>query len=204
MKKKVFYPLYFGLPVLPAFFYVWRAGSAFDSYSVSIALGVFVFCMVCNQFILSSRPRFAISALGLSGVLRLHRIMPAFIIVLAFAHRTLKAANGFVFSSVQALFGIAAWRIFLFAALAAFAFMTGSSTLRDKVFAWTGLTYAKMRSFHAVTVVAGVIVMAHMLLASSSSFSKNPAGAGILLVWMGVSLGMYVDYRRKGRRTEAK
>jgi predicted ferric reductase len=200
MKKRSFFALYFGLPVIPAFFYIWRSGSGFDSYSVSVALGVFVFCMVCNQFMLASRPRFAVVALGQAGLLRLHRIMPAVIIVLAFAHRTLKALNGFVFSSVQALLGIAAWLLFIAIALAAFAFMNGSSAFRDKIFAWTGLSYKKIRSFHALAALAGVIVMVHMLLATSSSFSRNPAGTVILLVWMGVALGMYVDYRRRGRK----
>lgn len=204
MKKPAFYLAFFLLPVIPAFFYVKGAGSGFDSYSLSVVLGVYVFCLVCNQFMLASRPRFAVSAIGQSGLVALHKSMPGLILVVALVHRTLKAANGFVFSSVQALLGSIAWLLFLFAALVAFFLMGGFKSFRSRFHERIGLDYGKARGLHNIAVIAGVVIMAHVLLASSSVFSENPFGMGILAVWMAVSLGMYLVYRLKGRKAGVK
>lgn len=204
MKKTAFYLAFFLLPAIPAFFYVKGTGSGFDSYSLSVVLGVYVFCMVCNQFMLASRLRFAVSVIGQGGVLALHKSMPGLILIVALVHRALKAANGFVFSSVQALLGSIAWVLFLFAALVAFFLMGGFKSFRPRIHERIGLDYRKARGLHNVAVIAGVVIMAHVLLASSSAFSENPFGVGILAVWMAVSLGMYLVYRLRGRKERIK
>lgn len=207
MKKTLFLAGYFLFPLVPVFLYVRSTGWGADSYTLSVALGVYAFALFGGQFFLASRPRIAVDSLGMKGLLALHGTVPAIAIVLAVAHRFLKAANGFSLESLQARLGAVSLILVVFAIIFAVLLMANTFWLKLgflKAFkAWfmqkTGLTYKGARFVHNVTVLAGIILLVHVFLASSSHWSANPAGIGVLALWMLYSLGMYAGYRLKGR-----
>ncbi|HRY74055.1 MAG TPA: hypothetical protein P5165_12600 [Spirochaetia bacterium] len=221
MKKTVFCLAYFLAPVPPAILYLWSLGWYLDAYSASVALGVFAFVFLSSQFILASRPRFAVEALGLKGLLSFHGTMPLVALLLAGAHRALKvglapgsgregllaAGLGFSEDTLQATLGAAAWWLFAAALLAAVLLLANTFWMRmgalKRFRAWAyaklGLDYGRARLAHNLTVAAGLVVLAHAGLASSSDFSRNPAGAAWLLGWFALSLGLYLRYRLRGR-----
>jgi predicted ferric reductase len=90
MKRAFFFTAYAATCVPPVLAYVLSLGSPGFAYSLSMALGACAFIVLANQFILASRPSFAVNALGLKGLLSFHAKMPIVAIVLAIAHRTLK------------------------------------------------------------------------------------------------------------------
>ncbi len=206
MKKALFLAGYFLFPLVPVFLYVRSTGWGADSYTLSVVLGVYAFTLFGGQFFLASRPRIAVDALGLKGLLALHGTVPAIAIVLAVAHRFLKVANGFSPESLQAGLGGLSLALFAFAVVFAVLLMANTFWLKIgflKSFkAWitrkTGLTYKGARLVH-ITVLAGIVLLVHVFLASSSHWSANPAGIGLLAIWMLFSLGSYARYRLKGR-----
>ncbi len=208
MKRALFFLAYFVTPSIPASIYMRTIGGGFDPYSLSVMLGVLTFILVCNQFILASRPGFAVNALGLKGLVAFHSVMPLFIIALATAHRALKALAGFGLDSQQALLGSIAWWLFLAAIVFAIVLLAPVSLplisrikgFREWLSGKMGINYKTSRLFHNLTVVAGLVVLVHMLLASSSSFAANPLGAAWLVGWMLISLGLYARYRLRGRK----
>jgi predicted ferric reductase len=208
MKRALFVLAYFVTPSIPASIYMRVFGGGFDPYSLSVMLGVVSFVFICNQFILASRPGFAVSALGVKGLVAFHSVMPLFIIALATAHRALKALAGFSLDTQQALLGSIAWWLFLAAILSAVLLLAPATLplisyikgFREWLSGKLGLNYKTSRLFHNLTVLAGLIVLVHMLLASSSSFLANPLGAAWLLGWMLLSLGLYARYRLRGRK----
>jgi len=207
MKKALFLAGYFLFPLVPVFLYAGSAGSGMDSYTLSVAFGVYAFALFGGQFFLASRPRIAVDALGLKGLLALHGTVPALAVVLAVAHRFLKGANGFSLEGFQASLGGLSLALFAFAVIFAVLLMANTFWLKIAILksfkAWfmqkTGLTYKGARLVHNVTVLAGIVLLAHVFLASSSHWSANPAGIGLLALWMLFSLGMYAGYRLKGR-----
>lgn len=221
MKRLSFFAAYFAAPVPPVLLYLSSQGWYLDAYAASVVLGVFAFVLFSNQFILASRPRLAVEALGLKGLLSFHGTMPLVALLLAGAHRTLKVgaapgsgreglfANGLGFSgeSLQASLGGTAWWLFAVAILGAVLFLANGfwmrigalRRLREKVYAKAGLNYGRARLAHNLTVAAGLVVLAHAGLASSSDFSRNPLGAAWLLAWFALSLGLYLRYRLRGR-----
>jgi len=211
MKRSLFFIAYAATPSIPAILYLRYSGGGFNAYAVSVALGVTAFILICNQFILASRPAFAVKALGLKGLLAFHGAMPLVILVVAAVHRLLKEAAGFPLESAQAKVGAAAW--WVFAAAAAFAILFLASfnlpvmTKLKALRAWAQeryhLGYKLARAFHNVTVAGALTVIIHAMLASSSEFTANPLGAAWLLAWAGLSLGMYARYRIRGRKTPA-
>jgi len=207
VKKALFLAGYFLFPLLPVFLYTASAGSGMDSYTLSVALGVYAFVLFGGQFFLASRPRIAVEALGLKGLLALHGMVPVIALILAAAHRILKEANGFSMEGLQASLGGLSLALFAFAIVFAVILMANTFVLKIAILksfkAWfmqkTGLTYKGARLVHNVTVLAGIIVLVHVFLASSSHWSANPAGIGLLAIWMLFSLGSYARYRLKGR-----
>lgn len=210
MGQVLFIVLWFLFPALPASLYVQTAGSGLDAYTVSVALGVFAFTLVMGQFLLASRPAWATRALGTKGLLSLHATVPVVIVASAIAHETLKEAAGFSDETAQATLGGIA--LVTFAAVTVLTVLLMANTfwmklpvvkkLKEWTYAKTGLTYKLVRALHNVTVLAGAIIIVHMLLASSSSFAANPAGAGILVAWAALSLGSYAVYRVRGRKAK--
>lgn len=119
----------------------------------------------------------------------------------------LRNGLGFKADSAQAsLGGLAFW---VFAALALFAvlFMANSfwmriaalKALREWVYGKTGLSYKLARAFHNAVAAAAAIVLCHVLLASSTSFASNPAGAALLLAYLAAGAATYLRYRLRGR-----
>ncbi len=212
MKKTFFFAWFFLFPALPVFFYLKSSGSALDSYALSIILGVYAFMFICNQFILASRPSFAFNAVGVKGILALHSIMPFFILLLAGTHKLLKEANGFGDDTFQATFGAVAWWTFASVIVFTVLFMANTfvlkidllKKLKALVYKITGLTYKGSRLLHNVTVIAGAVILFHVFLASSSSFSVNMAGIVTMILYMVLSLGLYFSYRLKGRTVKGK
>lgn len=219
MKKVLFHAAYFATPVIPIVLYQESLGWPGGVYSVSVALGVSAFVLLANQFFLASRPRFAVEALGLKGLLKFHGTMPALALFLASAHRVLKVGVapalgdgilgrglGYSADSLQATFGGAAF--WLFAGLVVFTVLFMANTFwmrvgalkkaKEWVYAKTGLDYKRARLLHNASVVGALVVLVHALLASSSAFGANPVGAAWLGLWLLASLASYARYRLKG------
>lgn len=90
MKRARFLIVYFALTLVPIAIYAARLGLGPDAYGVSVALGLFAYTVFCGQFILASRPRWAIEALGQKGLFSFHGTMAFVAIVAAALHRSLK------------------------------------------------------------------------------------------------------------------
>jgi len=211
MKRAAFFIAYFLTPVVPAFFYINATSSGVDAYSVSVALGVVAFILLCNQFILASRPGWVVAALGLKSLLAFHGAMPLVILALAGAHRMLKASIGFPLDSAQAIIGTVSFIVFVLAAIFAILFLATinlPAALKLREFRkWAqdhlGLSYKLTRAFHNITVLAGITIAVHVLLASSSDLAANPAGAVWMVAWLLLSQGLYARYRLHGRKVAA-
>ncbi len=208
MKKIAFVFVFYLLPIVPAYFYLASMGFPLDSYGLSILFAVFAFMYVGNQYLLASSPRWLISALGHRLIASLHAITPLAILAFALTHKFLKELNGFSDETAQGKLGGLSWGIFLLATVIAVFLMANVPLSRVAPFAafkkWVyarfGVTYRSLRGFHNVVVIASGLIVAHVVLASTSSFSGNPVGTSILLVWMVVSIGFYVKYRLSGRK----
>jgi len=208
MKRTAFFIAYVLTPVIPAFFYVKATSSGIDPYSVSVLLGVVAFILLCNQFMLASRPGWIVAALGLKNLLAFHGTMPFVILALAGMHRGLKASVRFPLDSVQAVIGSVSFLVFVLAAVFAVVFLATINlpiALKLREFRkWAqdrlGLSYKLTRAFHNITVVAGVAISVHVLLASSSDFGTNPVGAAWMAAWLVLCLGQYGRYRLNGRK----
>ncbi len=208
MKRSIFHLGFFLSPLIPVILYLYSAGALFDSYSLSIVFGVYAFVLVCNQFYLASQPAWMMSLLGAKSVRALHGSSPLLILLLALIHAILKLANGFTLSTPQALIGLVAFILFFVGVLSALLFFANTlltkrkrfAQLRTSTYEKTGLTHQKARAMHNLMVVAGLVVLFHVLSASTSSFTYNPWGIGILVAWMLFSLVSYANYQLSGRK----
>ena len=207
MGKKFFLSLYFLSPAVPIIIYIIALGTPLDLYALSVACGIAAFVYLSNQYLLASRPQFAMKALGAKGLVALHSAMPIAIVVLALAHRFLKSAAGLDTESLQADFGAIALAVVAIAIVFTVLLMAATPLSAyeplKKFKAWayrrTGLDYKKARLLHNVTVAAAPLLLVHMLLAGSSSFSRNPVGAALMACWALFSLDAYAHYRVRGR-----
>lgn len=209
MKKILFLAGYFLFPLIPVLIYLSSLSPAFDTYTVSVCLGVYAYVFLAGQFLLAARPGFAVKILGQKGLVSFHSTMPVAILVIAVAHKFLKEANGFSEDAFQARFGAIAW--WTFAVLVVFAVLFMANTvwmklgflkkLKELVYKKTGLTYKIARVLHNIAVLAGIVILVHVLLASTSSFASNPVGIAFLAALMLFCLGAYFRYRIKGRKS---
>ena len=207
MKKVLFYLGYLASFAVPLYFYYQSVGAYLDGYTASVLLGVSAFVLLCDQFILASKPGFAVKALGARGLLALHRTAPAALVLIVAAHFTLKKAAGFGTTSLRALLGIGAFTILL--VLAAFAAVIMANTVLSRIgflaafkkhfTEHTGMTYKKARDLHNAFVLVAYLVLIHALLASTGDFGMNPIGVSWLIFWFVLSQGMYARYRLTGR-----
>jgi predicted ferric reductase len=212
MKRVLFFLLYLVTLAIPAAVYFFSISGGLDRYSLSVILGTIAFIMVCNQFILASRPRFAVAALGTKGLLSFHGTIPVFILVCAGIHKILKEAEGFSDDTLQGILGGSTWWLFLVVTILTILLMAQTFWMKNKqlaafkkwVYAKTGLNYKIMRLLHNVTVFAAIILMIHVLLASTASFAYNPVGILLMAGWMAVSLVTYFVYRLRGRVSGGK
>ena len=211
MKRALFFIAYFLAPAIPVALYMRSLGGGAGVYSGSVVLGITAFILICNQYILASRPTFIVKALGLKSLLAFHSIMPIVLIGMAGMHSQLKEAAGFSDDTLQATLGSATLAVFIAAAVLAILFLANINlpiALKLREFRkWAqdrlALSYRLTRAFHNITVVAGVAIMVHVLLASSSDFKVNPVGAGWMIAWLALSLGLYARYRLNGRKVPA-
>ena len=209
MKRLSFFLLYLISPVIPTLFFFTSMGGRVDAYTISGIVGVFAFVLFCNQLILASRPKFAVKALGIKGLLALHSTAPIFILGWAIVHRMLKEKYGFDLDSTQATIGAAVLVVFFIASIAAFLLManvqpplgTKLHALRTWVEKTFKLGYKTSRAFHVITVLALAALSVHVSLASSASLSINPLGTAWLGAWFVLSLAMFIRYRIRGRLT---
>ena len=207
MKKLAFYLAYLATFAAPLYLYYRSVGAYLDGYTASVLLGVSAFVLLCDQFILASKPGFAVKALGAKGLLALHRTAPAALILIVAAHFTLKKAAGFGTTSLRALLGIGAFSILLI--LAAFAAVIMANTVLSRIgflaafkkhfTEYTGMTYKKARDLHNAFALVAWLVLVHALLASTGDFGMNPVGVTWLIFWFLLSQGMYARYRLTGR-----
>lgn len=208
MKKLWLYLLLFLTPLIPIAFYLLAAGPGLDSYSVSIILGVYTFVLVSNQFYFASMPNWLTKTLGTKTVRSLHGSYPILILALALLHAILKLSNGFILTDGQALLGVVAFFLFLIGTISALLLFAQTlltrfawfSTFRTRIYTITKLTYKKVRAMHNLMVVAGILALMHIMIASTSALAYNPWGASILVVWMLYSLLSYLNYRLAGRK----
>ncbi len=206
MKKAIFILSYLLIPAIPVFIYLNNLKPALNSYAISVSLGIAAFIFICNQFILASRPGFLVKSFTLKGILAFHQTMPIVILAMAAVHKALKESNGFSDDSFQAALGAVAW--WAFAAAVIFTVMLMANTfwlkldilkrLKTWVYKTFSLTYKKTRIAHNATVAAGILLLFHVLLASSSSFKSNPAGISFMVFWLLFSLFLYGRYKIKG------
>ncbi|NCB01536.1 MAG: hypothetical protein EOM67_05115 [Spirochaetia bacterium] len=212
MKQSVFLLGFFLFPLIPVVFYFTSAGAFYDTYSVSIVLGVYSFVLVCNQFYLASQPSWLISFIGVKFIRSLHGSSPLLLLLLSSIHAILKLSIGFTITTIGAILGLTAFILFfvgIFSALLLFAntLLTKRSSFskfRVKIFAKMDLTHQKVRAIHNLMVVAGLFILIHALLASTSTFTYNPIGVSILIVWMLFTLFVYLAYRLSGRKKRGK
>jgi predicted ferric reductase len=184
------------------------ASILYDEYALSVALGTAAYGILCTQFLLASRPAWVVAALGLKRLLSFHGMMAVLGIAVAIAHRVFKiVVLMFSDTSVQARLGSVALLAFILASAGAAVFMANAFYSKTKpvkaLRQWSaglGLTYPRSRIFHNLTVPAGLAVLVHVLLASTSSFSANPAGMAWMILWAIVCVGSYLLYRILGRK----
>ena len=215
MKKLAFLLAYAATLVVPAAIYIVPLGGISDGYSLSVAFGTVAFGMFANPFLLAARPRPAVSALGAKGLLSFHGSAGFAALLIAFTHRSLKVGlpgvlqgSGFTADTPQALFGLFAFTLFAFSVFLAAFFMANTfwmkiaflKRLKERVWASTGLSYPRMRVIHNLVVLASIAILLHVLLASTSDFSGNPAASVWMAGWMAFCLGSYAKYRLSGRR----
>ncbi len=203
MRKVLVFALYFMIPGIPIFLYLSSLGGEFDSYSASVSLGIAAFVFICNQFILASRPAWALKVLGLKNLLAFHSTMPIFIIAMAATHKILKELNSYPDDTFQARLGAIAW--WVFAAVIVFTILLMANTfwlkipllknLKTWVYKKMKLSYKAVKLMHNITVLAGMLLMVHVFLSSSSGFSFNPGGIIFMGFWFFFSIVLYGKYK---------
>ena len=66
---------------------------------------------------------------------------------------------------------------------------------RDFVYKTTGLNYKKMRLFHNILVLAGLVIAVHVTLATTANLAVNPAGIALNILWLLTALILYLRYK---------
>ncbi|NLA97285.1 MAG: hypothetical protein GX836_03610 [Spirochaetales bacterium] len=208
MKQRLTYLGFFLTPFIPVIFYVVSAGTGYDAYALSIVFGVYAFVLVCNQFYLASQPAFLLKLLSAKQVRTLHSTSPLLLLALGGTHALLKLNVGFTLSTTQAVIGLLAFMLFFVGILSALMLFANTiltkrmafAAIRTNVMTKGGLTHQKARAMHNLMVPTGLLVLAHVVLASTSDFTYNPWGMSMLVLWMVYSLLSYLNYRLSGRK----
>lgn len=212
MKQRLTYLGFFLTPFIPVIFYLVGAQAGYDGYALSIVFGVYAFVLVCNQFYLASQPAFLLKLLSAKQVRTLHGTVPLLLLALGGSHAILKLTFGFTLSTSQALLGLSAFVLFFVGILSALLLFANTlltkrpafANFKNSVYGKSGMTHQKARLMHNLMVPTGILVMVHVLLASTSDFSYNPWGMSILVIWMVYSLLSYLNYRLSGRKRRGK
>ncbi len=203
-----FIAFYISALAVPAVLFILPLGGVYDSYSASVLFGTISWAIFANQVFLASKPGFALKALGTKRLLAFHGIMAPVGLMGAIVHRTLKVAVGFEVTSVQALLGAAVLASLLVIALVAFLLMSPAyfplgktvRSFKDLILVKTPLNYLGLRAFHALTVPLLIILLMHVLMASTAQFSVNPLGFSVMVIWTIKAIILYIRYRMRGRQ----
>jgi predicted ferric reductase len=233
MKRTYFGLLYAGTLIIPAALYLFNFGGGVSSYSLSMLFGTVAFAIFANQFLLAAKPRLAVEALGTKGLLSFHGTMAVVGVVIAFMHKALKVGlleagapppdpatfrdillygSGFSDDTLQAKLGGLALVLFVVAVLLAALLMANTfwmkipafKKLKDTAYSALKLSYPRMREVHNIVALAFIVIIGHVLLASTSNFAANPVGAAWMILWAALCFGSYLRYRIAGRKNAAK
>lgn len=233
MKRLNFGLLYAATLIIPPALYLFTFGGGVTAYSLSMLFGTVTFAIFANQFLLATKPRIAVDALGTKGLLSFHGTMAVVGVVLAFVHKTFKVGlleagappsgaegfwsfvlygAGFGDDTLQARLGSLAFVLFIVAVLLAAFLMANTfwmkmpvfKKFKDTVYGAFKLTYPRMRDIHNIVALAFAVIIVHVLLASSSNFAANPIGVSWMILWAAFCIGSYIRYRIAGRKAPAK
>jgi len=207
MRRSAFYFAYAATLAPPAIAYIATLGADRGfAYSLSAALGSCAFIVLANQFILASRPAFAVEALGMKGLLSFHAKMPIVAVLLAFGHKVLKVGIveaklppadpgaalsrpigealsgglGFVDGTFQTSFGSFALVVSIAVAVVAVAFMANTVFMRIKpLAALKAWVYAKTGlQYRAFRFFHNIAVLAGLALVAHVAIATSGLRAG--------------------------
>lgn len=207
--KKAFWIVLFALNLgVPLALYLSVAASGFDGYTFAIIAAITAYILICDQIIVATRPAGLVKAFGAKFVTKLHSTLPVAILTFAVLHPILKEANGFSEETLQARIGIASLIVLVTLTVFTVVFMANTVWMRITPLAslkkWAashlGLTYPLARLVHGVFALVAVAIAIHAMLASTSDFSVNPAGAAWLAGMTVLSLVLYIRYRIKRQK----
>ena len=179
-------------PVLFILLYVLGGFPVNGTFFLSLVLGVCSYCYFMNALILSTRMRFPDRIYGHNRVMRFHVLMAAASLLSAILHRQLKTSlfqiENFQQMTLQMRFGTLALLIFLGITVITLLFMVENilhrfriiSLLRRFVTRRLGLDYNVLKNLHNVLVLGAIILVLHVLLASSARYA-----------WSGIWLSIY-------------
>lgn len=90
MRRKTLLAIWYSAPLLPIAAYGIRLGAVFNTYFLSVALGLAAYTYFCGLLVINSRPGYALRALGEDGLTGLMARTPFLILVLSLIHGILK------------------------------------------------------------------------------------------------------------------
>jgi len=203
------FPLAFALPVITVMAGPLE-GIFSDSYTLlsalSMALGICAYFWFTGQLILSSKPFGLDSWLGVKKLYTFHSLLAACGIVAVAGHLAIKL---FVLSyplGLQTLFGSLALLIIILVSLLTYLFMYQGKqakvpwiqnirkAAKDK-WDWT---YAKLRNFHSLLLLALVLIALHVSFAVSVQYA--PLTASAMLLWLVLGVVLHLRYRIRKRK----
>lgn len=182
--------------LLPAFFAgLYFAGSLysftelFAPYNLSIISGSAAYVVFMSQFLLSSRIRLLERHIPQDRLLALHGSAGMASLVLVILHFIFKYFMILQYEGItfQSLLGLFALFISVILSPLAYKVLRGKGQKRGE-----SLPYARVKRWHNLFALAGLAVIVHVLLASST---WSPALKIFTLVWGILTLGAYIQHK---------
>lgn len=144
---------------------------------VSGVLGLLAYTILAFQFFIASRPKFVDRLVSLDRLYRFHMMMAVAALLMAYIHKTLKEM--YFDESTQTNYGDYSFDIFLAISLFSIVFMVNKLFLRtkltDKIRSYINKTiklkYGLKRFIHNLTIIGLILLLIHVLLAGSVSYS---------------------------------
>ena len=199
---KIFWlTVFFISPAVPLLLYFHRNWyTFFHSWSLAMVAGIVAFVWINNQFILAARTRYFDRIFGLDRILRFHGNMGVIIAVLIVVHVALKSIYQFE-RNLQVILGVVATQIFLAVIVVSVVLFSSTFLLRlrplERLRRYSAeklrLQYQHLRAFHNLTILAGALVAAHVVLASSTAETR--LRQVVMLAWFLVALVMYGEHK---------
>lgn len=198
MKKFAFLFLYFLAPVLLCAVVFLSNPSMFGmpQYLVPMSTGVFAYTWFNIQLILSAKPKFIEVHFGLDRFYMFHGIMGIVAIVLAFSHKMIKESI-YGEGGLTQQFGNLGLNLFIFLAILAILFMSGTLARMSRV--WAKVQnfskkklfgrYSVQKMVHNANVLANILIFIHVIRTYSAT---NLLVKSMYILYFGVSMGFYV------------